>query len=109
MKPEIEVLKALEAETSKMEKEAVEAKETKLASMLNYRRQEIKNVLAVATLWESDPPVEGKDPQEAFDDYIKATEYVAQAIKTLMENQTNMGGHQKHWEKGWAERQDWKE
>lgn len=107
MKPEIQVLKALEAETAKMESEAVEAKETKLASMLNYRRQEIKNVLAVATLWDSDPPEEGKDPQEAFSDYLKATLYVAESIRRMLADNLYMGAHGKHFEREWNGRKDW--
>lgn len=109
MKPEIQVLVALAEEAKRMESEAVEAKETKLASMLNFRRQEIAGVLSVAQTWDNDPPINGIDPQEDLEAYEKATLYVANAIKVLMESQVSMGGHQNHFEKEWQGRIDWKE
>ena len=105
MKPEIEVLKVIEAETKQFEKgEKSEAKKL----MLAFRGQEIRNVLQVAKLWDENPPTK-QDPQESLDDYLKATLYVAESIRRMLADNLYMGSHGKHFEREWNGRQDWKD
>lgn len=99
MKPEIQVLKALEAETAKMQEEAKASGKGKLYAIFEFRRAEILNVLSVAQALYADPHTE----IEA----VKSEAYVRDSIKKLLADQNYLGGHQKHFEREFLGRKDW--